>query len=58
VSTEFIGIDQKLPSKEEEPFMFETTILGGEHDNYIIYTSTWEEAEEAHCQAIMLVFEI
>jgi len=53
VSTVFTGMNQNYGS-EGPPLLFETMILGGEHDGYQVRTSTWQEAEEAHAKALDL----
>lgn len=49
ISTVFLGINHNL--REGKPLLFETMILGGEHDGFCERYSTWEEAEKGHFEA-------
>lgn len=53
ISTVFLGIDHRWGTGP--PILFETMIFGGEHDEYQVRYSTWEEAEEGHKNAVALV---
>ena len=50
VSTVFLGIDHGF-GDGSPPILFETMIFGGEHDDYQMRYSTWEEAEAGHITA-------
>ena len=54
ISTVFLGIDHRF-GDEGEPILFETMIFGGEHDEYQIRCSTWEQAEANHEIAVRKV---
>jgi hypothetical protein len=53
ISTVFIGIDHQFGNGP--PLIFETMIFGGPHDQYQTRSSTWDEAEAQHAEAIALV---
>ncbi|HEY4720248.1 MAG TPA: hypothetical protein VII92_00260 [Anaerolineae bacterium] len=53
ISTVFLGIDHQWG--DGPPLIFETMIFGGEHDQYQTRSSTWDEAEAQHAEAIKLV---
>ena len=52
VSTIFKGL---VSNAKGPPDVFETRILGGEHDNYINRYCTYEEAEQGHEDAVNMV---
>jgi hypothetical protein len=52
VSTVFLGLDHGYGGP---PIIFETMIFGGPHDKYQERYSTWQEAEEGHRRAVVLV---
>lgn len=54
VSTVFLGLDHRFG--KGPPLLFETTIFGGEHDQYRDRASSWEEAEVMHAEACVLAF--
>jgi len=54
VTTVFFGIDQSRG--EGMPILFETQILGGQHDRYKKQYSTLKEAEDGHRQACEMAF--
>lgn len=53
VSTVFLGIDHQ--HGDGPPLLFETMILGGEHDEYQKRCSTYAQAEAQHEAACALV---
>lgn len=53
VSTVFLGQDVGLGAGK--PLVFETMIFGGEHDEFQVRSSTWEEAEEWHAAAVAMI---
>ena len=53
VSTVFLGLDHSFGGGP--PLLFETMILGGEHDKYQDRYETWEQAEVGHQKAVDLV---
>lgn len=55
ISTVFLGIDHGWG--EGEPVLYETMIFGGDFDSYQTRSCTWEEAEEAHKEAVSLVVQ-
>lgn len=55
VSTVFLGLDHNLG--EGRPHLFETMIFGGEHDQFQVRCTTWDEAEEQHARAVRMVKE-
>jgi hypothetical protein len=55
VSTVFLFMDYGF---DGTPLLFETMIFGGQHDQYCMRYSTWEEAELGHeesCQMALAV---
>lgn len=59
-STIFLGIDTgsgKLldPDGDHKPLVFETMIIGGPHNGHQVRTATWDEALEAHAEAVNLM---
>lgn len=54
VSTVFLGLDHRF-GDSGPPLIFETMIFGGPHSDYQTRCSTWEEAEEMHRVACVLV---
>lgn len=40
------------------PLLFETMVLGGEHDEYTKKYATYEDAEKGHQQTIEMLFEV
>ncbi len=64
VSTVFLGMDHSFgyfmnnESNNHTPILFETMIIGGEHDGYCDRYATWEQAEQGHEEAINLIFEV
>jgi hypothetical protein len=54
ISTVFCGIDHSYGTAPQ-PIVFETMISGGEHDGRQSRSASWEEAEAAHAEAMMLV---
>jgi len=50
VSTVFLGLDHNYGGGT--PILFETMILGGEHDEYQERYATYEEAEAGHIVAV------
>lgn len=48
VSTVFIGLDHRFGLKEGDPIVFETLVMGGEHDGYMERYCTYKQAEESH----------
>lgn len=53
ISTVFLGIDHSFGG--DTPLLFETMIFGGEHDQYQNRSSTWDEAEQQHAEALAMV---
>lgn len=53
VSTVFLGLDHGYG--DGPPLIFETMIFGGDHDGEQWRYSTWQEAEEGHAAAVVLV---
>jgi hypothetical protein len=53
ISTVFLGLDHQWG--EGPPLIFETMIFNGEHDGRQERSSTWDEAEEMHKQAVRVV---
>ena len=53
VSTVFLGLDHSFG--EGPPLLFETMVFGGANADYMIRSSTWEEAEAQHEDAIGIV---
>lgn len=53
ISTVFLGMDYNWGNGQ--PLLFETMIFGGEFDQYQERYSTWEEAEEGHKVALLMV---
>ena len=57
VSTVFLGIDHNFSryfdpdDTPSAPWVFETMIFGGRHDQFQYRCATWEQAETAHAQA-------
>jgi hypothetical protein len=47
VSTIFLGLDHNFRYKGP-PIVFETMIIGGEHDRFQSRSSTWDEALRMH----------
>lgn len=54
VSTAFLGLDHNHFGGGP-PLLFETMIFGGEHDQYQVRCSTWDEAVAQHNEAVALV---
>jgi hypothetical protein len=54
VSTVFVGIDHRFFGPGD-PLIFETMIFDGPHDGECARSSTWEEAEEMHAEAVARV---
>ena len=52
VSTVFLGLNHAFGGAT--PILFETMILGGEHDGFQERCTTWEQAEEMHRSACKL----
>lgn len=52
VSTVFLGLDHNFG--RGLPLLFETMILGGEHDGYSDRYTTWDEAEAGHAKALAM----
>lgn len=52
ISTVFLGINHRWGGGP--PIIFETMIFGGIHDEYQTRSSTWEEAEAQHAEAVAL----
>jgi hypothetical protein len=50
VSTVFLGIDHNWGGPP--PLVFETMIFGGPHDGHQTRSSTWEQAEQQHAEAV------
>jgi hypothetical protein len=53
ISTVFGGIDRSY-GRSPQPLVFETHIFGGEHDGWEEFSSSWEEAELVHAEAVAL----
>lgn len=53
ISTVFLGLNHRYFG-DGPPLIFETMIFGGKHDGYQSRSSTWEEAEKEHAEAIAL----
>lgn len=58
VSTVFLGIDCSLRPSVGQPLLFETMVFGGLEDGHQVRTETWDEALEAHAEAMALVLEV
>lgn len=56
VSTVFLGFNHQFMG--DKPLLFETMVLGGEHDEYQERYSTWEEAEAGHQKTIEMLFNV
>jgi hypothetical protein len=56
VSTVFLGRDHNF-APTGPPILFETMIFGGKHDEYQERYSSWDEAEEGHWRAVMMVLK-
>jgi len=54
ISTTFLGIDHNFTG-EGNPILFETMIFGGKYDQYTERYYSWEEAEEGHKAAVLMV---
>lgn len=54
VSTVFIGLNYAFDDRE--PILFETMVFGGDHDEYQVRYSTYEEAECGHKQILIMLF--
>lgn len=50
VSTVFLGIDHSFG--HGEPLIFETMIFGDNEDEYQVRSSSWDEAERCHAEAV------
>lgn len=50
ISTVFLGLNHQF--SDGPPILFETMVLGGEHDQYRQRCSTWAEAEAMHARAV------
>lgn len=59
ISTVFLGLDHSMdsfnPPDDHKPIVFETMIFGGEHEDYQMRCSTWDEALLMHQEAVDLV---
>lgn len=51
VSTIFLSLDHQFGNGP--PLLFETLVLGGEHDGDMWRYSTWQEAELGHDKAVV-----
>lgn len=56
VSTVFLALNHSF-NENDEPLLFETMIFGGNFDQYQVRCSTWEQAEQAHSDAVAIVSE-
>jgi hypothetical protein len=52
ISTVFLGINHQWGNGP--PLIFETMIFEGPHDGYQTRSSTWDEAEKQHAEAVAL----
>jgi hypothetical protein len=57
VSTVFLGIDHNF-GDHGPPLLFETCIFGGAQDGWMQRTSTWEDAERWHTEAVKIALDI
>lgn len=55
VSTVFLGMDHSFTYQKTKPILWETMIVGGEHDQYQVRYTSKSEALEGHKAAIQLV---
>lgn len=53
ISTVCLGINHRWD--DGPPLIFETMIFDGEHHQYQTRSSTWDEAEAQHAEAVALV---
>lgn len=53
ISTVFLGVDHGLTPSG--PLLFETMVLGGDHDGYQTRAGTWEESEIQHELALRML---
>lgn len=53
VSTVFLGLDHSFAGST--PILFETMVLGGEHDGEQWRYATWAEAEAGHARIVAIV---
>ena len=56
ISTVFLGIDHSYG--KGPPILFETMIFGGEHNDFQVRCSTWNQAVEQHLDACLIAAEI
>lgn len=56
ISTVFLGVDHSFLNGP--PLLFETMVFGGEHDEYQIRYSTWDEAYEGHHKTCAMILEV
>ena len=57
VSTVFLGLNHQF-DPGGPPLIFETMIFGGEHNDFQVRCSTWNQAVEQHLDACLIAAEI